>query len=267
LLEALGLYWRSRNRTGEISGTQGQKLSGSKLCRERKRLATELIAAIANVRVFGTDPTFCNFPATLIDDARAAAAGDRIEAIQNASSLLRQFNSSGTTNDFPAGLFECAAPDKNSLKSESRDPTLQSTCPGVNDSCTAAEALYFKQGKAGILSQAKLSRRAVITSFADDIRSPTCAQGGADVVWKLTPDVAKAARHFTLDTFGSNFDTLLSVHQGSCSALTEVTCSDDSEDSLQSKVAFTADGTNTYFVVVEGKNGSVGKVKLKVTSP
>jgi hypothetical protein len=32
-------------------------------------------------------------------------------------------------------------------------------------------------------------------------------------------------------------------------------------------LSFSTDGTNTFFIVVEGKNGAVGNAKLHVTSP
>jgi len=38
-IEALGLYWRSIKRTGEIGGTQNQKLPASSVCSDRKQLA------------------------------------------------------------------------------------------------------------------------------------------------------------------------------------------------------------------------------------
>ncbi len=277
LLESLGLFYRSKQRTGEVGGTQNLGNRASTLCRQRKRLAIELIAAIANVRVFQVEPSSCtyfdgvnitNFPASLLDDARTAAAGENLEDIEAATALLRKFNNSGRTNDFPAGLVECSPAPKAALRQESRDPTLNATCPGFNDACTAAEALYFRQKKSkGLFSPAKLSRSVDLTRYTDNIPSPTCGSGGADAVWKINPDVGQPGRRFTVDTFGSNFDTLLSVFVGECTNLIEVVCSDDTTNFPQSQVTFTTDGTNTYFIVAEGKAGAVGNLKLHVTSP
>jgi hypothetical protein len=276
LLESLGLFYRSKQRTGEVGGTQNLGNRASKLCRQRKRLAIELIAAIANVRAFQMDPSACsyfdgvtttNFPASLLDDARSTAAGENVEDIVATTALLRKFNNSGRTNDFPAGMVECSPAPQAGLRKESRDPTLNATCPGFNDACTAAEALYFRQKKSkGLFSPAKLTRSVDLTRYTDDLASPTCGSGGAEAVWKISPNVGQPGRQFTVDTFGSNFDTLLSVFTGECTNLLEVACSDDTTNS-QSRVTFTTDGTNTYFIVVEGAGGALGKLKLQVSSP
>jgi len=61
LIEALGLYYRSPSVTGEERGTQSARSAGSQLCRERKKLARELIAATANFRLLGTVPGNCSY--------------------------------------------------------------------------------------------------------------------------------------------------------------------------------------------------------------
>ena len=275
-LESLGFYWRPRQRTGELAGTQSQDLTASTLCRQRKLLSRELIAAIANVRLLGTDPSLCpysnggiltNFPSTLLDDARAAAAGDDIQAIQAATALLKKFNNSGRTNNFQFGIVECSPVQTSVLRKESRDPTLTTTCPGINDTCTAAEGLYFKENTNDLVfSRAKLSRTANLTRYTDTLPSPSCGAGGADATWKISPTVGRAGRQFTVDTLGSNFDTILSVYSGDCSNLTQIACSDDGSNT-QSRLTFATDGTNTYTIVVEGKDGALGNIKLHVTSP
>jgi len=78
-IEALGLYWRSIKRTGEIGGTQNQKSPASGVCSDRKQLSVELIAAMANVDYLGADPsgqsyinagTNTTFPSDLTDFLR-----------------------------------------------------------------------------------------------------------------------------------------------------------------------------------------------------
>ena len=263
-----------------MGGSQNERLTSSKLCRQRKRLSIELLAAIANIRVFGIDPSQCtyfsgvtttNFPASLLADARAAAAGESVNDIVAATALLRKFNSSGRTNDFPVDLVECSPSSTASLRKESRDPTLQATCPGLNDSCASAETILFKPSTGGLFPRATASRQVSLAKFNDDLPSPSCGSGGAEAVWKINPDVGKASRQFTVDTFGSSFDTLLSVFSAStaplCSNLVEVVCSDDTTNNVQSQVRFSTDGTSTYFIIVEGKNGDLGKAKLRITSP
>jgi hypothetical protein len=275
-LEALGLYWRKQNYTGELGGTQHLKYRAARICRDRKQLAVEMIAALANINIFNTRPegmtydtgkTITNFPATLIEDARAAAASDSLENIAIATGLLRKFNRSGITNQFPSPLIECNPQSRKELQSISRDPTDRFSCPGPNDDCDSAQGLVFPNDTFGVFGTAKTKAKADTSKLTDQIFSPSCGQGGPEAVWKLTPTVARASRRFTVDTRGSNFDTLVSIYQGPCDLLTEVACNDDAPDSVNAKVSFNTDGTNTYFIVVEGKNGAVGNIKLSLTSP
>ncbi|MEI6084603.1 MAG: choice-of-anchor L domain-containing protein [Verrucomicrobiota bacterium] len=275
-IEALGFYYRKQRRTGETGGTQNAGSLSSKLCRERKQLAVELIAALANVNLLGANPALLpynngvvitNFPADLIKAAQVTAAGDNIENIVIMTSLLKKFNSSAITNALPGEFTECSPQDKKSLQTKSRDPTTKSNCPGQNDTCSAAAAVVFPNDQTNVLANAKFNASADLSKYTDDIVSPTCGGGGADAVWKVTPTVGRSGRRFTASTFGSNFDTLLSVQIGPCDALSEVACNDNAPNSVQSQVSFTTDGTNTYYIVVEGSNGTVGKLKLKVTSP
>jgi uncharacterized repeat protein (TIGR01451 family) len=133
LWEALGIFWKKRTLTGENGGLQSLKLRASPLCRARKQLAFHLIAAIANVQLLGTSPAGCPdpdggfFPANLIEQAQAAAAGCDVAAIRAITEQLDQFNNSGDDEAFPSPLTSCKA-DPNGAKSVARDPTTQSNC-------------------------------------------------------------------------------------------------------------------------------------------
>lgn len=265
LIEALGLFWRSSNRTGEDGGTQNQGLRASKLCRQRKRLAVELIAAIANNALLGTAPRHCtyvhggvttNFPADLIEQAGAAAAGERVNDILAMTALLRKFNNSGLTNDFRGGLVECSGLDRKTLRNIARDPSSQRTCPGINDSCETATPLgSFPHNESLNLSP-----------YTDSQSGPSCVTGGREAVWRISPPVAAPGRSFTVDTSGSNFDTVISVRRDLCNVLSEVACRDAVVGPGGEQVTFTTDGTATYFILIEGKNGAYGKLKLNIIS-
>ena len=265
LIEALGFYWRSQKRTGEDNGTQNLKLRGSALCRERKRLAVELIAAIANNVLLGTSPTNClfangnivtNFPADLIEQAGAAAMGEDINQVRVFTALLRSFNNDGRRNDFLGGLVECDAQTRGALRKLSRDPMTKSTCPGINDDAAAAKAI----------TSFPYRDSANLTKYSDDFTSPGCGVGGVDVVWKVAPPVAAAGRNFLVDTFKSNVDTLLSVWIFSGITAQPIACNDNANGSAQSQLTFTADGSNTFYIVGEGAGGQIGKLKLRVIS-
>jgi hypothetical protein len=267
-MEALGLYWRSTGKTGEDAGTQNAKLKGTSLCKARKQLGVELIATIANAGLLGTWPpnasyvnggTVTNFPADLISQARTVAAGGDLASIRSMTALLRKFNGSGVTNNLPNGLVECSVQSGKILKPISRDPTLKDNCPGLNDTCESASPITsfpFKQS-------VDLSR------YQNTLTAPSCAVAGRTAVWSVSPPVAASGRQFWVRTDGSSFDTVISVRQGGCGAtdeIAEVACADSNIGIGGEQVIFTADGASTYFIVIGGKNDTIGKLKLTVMS-
>ena len=100
--------------------------------------------------------------------------------------------------------------------------------------------------------------------------SPSVARGGIDEFFKITQPTPGTV--FNIDTFGSSFDTVLSVWKvqvipqtifvrGDCGALTEVVANNDAAggtNGLLSQLTFTADGSNDYFIVVEPHNDGPG---------
>jgi len=267
-IEALGFYWRSTGRTGESDGSQGAKLKASSLCTARKKLAVELIAAIANTSFLGTFPpdatylnghTVTNFPGNLISQARTTAGGVDLVAIRNMTALLKKFNSSGLTNNLPNGLVECSAQSAKILRPISRDATLKDTCPGVNDTCESALPM----------ASFPFNQSVNLTTYQNNLSAPSCAVGGPAAVWTVAPPVAAAGRQFSVKTTGSNFDTVISVRQGGCNTtnqISEVGCVDAVTGVGGEQFTFTTDGTNPYFIIIEGKSGIVGKLKISVTS-
>lgn len=285
-IEALGFYWKSQGSTGEPGGTQSDHSPASTLCKARKNLAVELIAATANVALFGTDPSVCtypnggtvtNFPADLLDQARAAAAGVDASQVAYFTVLLRKFNASGVLNDFPSGLVECSSGKSSALRKLSRDPTTQISCPGINNTCDTAETVVFANAS-DPFAPAKFSRTVSLANLnylnvTNPMPAPPCGVGGPGAVWKITPDVGKSNRVFTVNTFGSNFATVLAVWTGTCgsggSNLVAVTngCTNNVPPFMQSQLSFVTDGVNTFYIVGEGANGAIGKLKIQVTSP
>jgi len=73
---------------------------------------------------------------------------------------------------------------------------------------------------------------------------------------------ATASGNFTVDTYGSSFDTTLAVYTGSqVNALTEVVANDDS-GSVQSFVATTVTAGQTYYIAVDGTASNEGTIAL-----
>ncbi|MBW4682373.1 MAG: hypothetical protein KME19_20105 [Microcoleus vaginatus WJT46-NPBG5] len=84
--------------------------------------------------------------------------------------------------------------------------------------------------------------------------------GGTSVWWSWTAPVARTA---TIDTFGSNFDTMLGVYTGSSvSGLTAIAGNDDSNDTTQSQVTFNPVAGTTYRIAVDGYNATQGNIVL-----
>jgi subtilisin family serine protease len=81
------------------------------------------------------------------------------------------------------------------------------------------------------------------------------------VWWRFTPS---ASGSVTINTFGSNFDTVLAVYTGSSvSSLTEVASNDDF-NGLQSQVSFQGTAGTSYAIAVAGFGGAEGNISLTV---
>ena len=86
--------------------------------------------------------------------------------------------------------------------------------------------------------------------------------GGASVWWKWT---ASASAEVDIDTFGSNFDTILGVYTGfGVAGLTSRASNDDAAGGYQSKVTFNAVANTIYYIAVDGYSGATGSITLHI---
>jgi len=92
------------------------------------------------------------------------------------------------------------------------------------------------------------------TAYAKVHPSPVAGRGGIEEFFKI-PQPSPGTT-FSVNTFGSSFDTIVSVWYGSCGALVEEVSNNDSSNTFQSAVSFTADGTNDYYIIAEPHNAS-----------
>ncbi|MEX0948597.1 MAG: Calx-beta domain-containing protein, partial [Acidimicrobiia bacterium] len=85
--------------------------------------------------------------------------------------------------------------------------------------------------------------------------------GGRSIWYRITP---ASNGTVTIDTAGSNFDTLLAAYTGSSvSLLTQVAANDDTTGlGLQSRVQFAGTAGVTYNIAVDGYGGASGAVTL-----
>ena len=93
--------------------------------------------------------------------------------------------------------------------------------------------------------------------------SPTCNYSSMTAWWNWT---APGSGDVRIDTFGSAFDTVLSVYTGDAvDALTEVACNDDF-GGLQSWLTFEATAGTTYRIRVDDRySGSGGSIVLNIS--
>jgi len=89
------------------------------------------------------------------------------------------------------------------------------------------------------------------TTAPDD---PSCAGNGHTVWYTFTPS---ADIRLDANTFGSSFDTTISVYTGSPGALAQIACNDDTAG-LQSQVLVDATGGQTYYIMAGSCCGQSG---------
>jgi hypothetical protein len=102
----------------------------------------------------------------------------------------------------------------------------------------------------------------------DGYAEPNCSfccgdtQINQDLWYKL---VAPQAGIYTVDTYGSSFDTKLAIYNGCPSGPgLAIACNDDSGRGTQSLVSFIADGSSTYLIRVGGYGPAAGSGHLHI---
>ncbi len=88
--------------------------------------------------------------------------------------------------------------------------------------------------------------------------------GGKSVWYSWTPQEGGTT---TIETTGSNFDTLLAVYSGGAvGSLSRVASNDDAGGGSQSRVSFTATAGTTYRIAVDGYDAESGNIDLGLLS-
>jgi subtilase family serine protease len=174
--------------------------------------------------------------------------------VQNGSSWTITLSTSGLA----AGTYTyyAVATDGSGVSSAASSTTLSVTVPAVtNDNFATATVI------SGI--SATVTGTNVNATKENREASITYGAGGKSVWWVWT---APASGMVTLDTKGSNFDTMLGVYTGgSVSKLTRVAANDDaSYFDRTSKVRFNAIAGKTYYIAVDGYRGATGDITLNL---
>jgi hypothetical protein len=89
---------------------------------------------------------------------------------------------------------------------------------------------------------------------------PQCLNNvGASLWYQYTPTTNQT---LVFDTFGSNYDTALSLWSGTAHPLTPLACNDDSSNTLQSQLLVQLEANTTYYLNISGYNGKSGTLRL-----
>ena len=122
--------------------------------------------------------------------------------------------------------------------------------PATNDLCSSAIVI----SSVNYTNQQSTTNA---TSSGDPL--PTCVTNFGRGVWyQYTPT---SSGTLAVDTFGSGFNTGLAIYTGSCGALSELACNDDSGGS-QSQISLPVTNGVTYFILAGGVNASVGSLVI-----
>jgi hypothetical protein len=117
--------------------------------------------------------------------------------------------------------------------------------PPVNDDFSAAIAI-------GTIPYTNAQTTTKATSPVDD---PFCSSSSHTVWYSFTPS---SDMRVEFNTFGSDYDTTLSVYTGTRGALIPVACNDDSGGTKQSRVRFDAVAGVTYWIMAGSYYYSAG---------
>ncbi|MCI0399459.1 MAG: pre-peptidase C-terminal domain-containing protein [Chloroflexi bacterium] len=129
------------------------------------------------------------------------------------------------------------------------------------DTCSNASVLGLPDGGQTITNN-------MTESAADPILgcmwgSPPNPQGYRTVWYRFTPAVSGWV---TIETIGSNYDTVLAIYAGSCASMVQLACNDD-EVGFTSQVAVSVVAGQTYYVEVADWNfGASGDAVLDLSA-
>mgnify|MGYP005839706793 CR=1 FL=1 len=137
------------------------------------------------------------------------------------------------------------SPTATATASPSRTPTGAPSCPETNlGSALPVTASGSTAGRANALGGA------------------SCGGTNApDYAYQWT---APSAGTYTIDTFGSSFDTVLYVRDASCGG-DELACNDDAGGTYQSQVTVTLAAAQTIVIVVDGYDTASGSYSLHIS--
>jgi hypothetical protein len=102
------------------------------------------------------------------------------------------------------------------------------------------------------------------TNNSDEDVAQSCGAGGGPD--RMIRFVAPASTTFTIDTFGSGYDTVLAAY-GDCQDGSELACNDDAGGTLQSALNLPLSIGDEVLIAVSGYSGATGPWQLNINPP
>jgi hypothetical protein len=150
------------------------------------------------------------------------------------------------------GAWQCSGATTAACSATPGAPAAETCGDGIDQDCNGADAVCpVNDRPSGAINISAGGTFTVDLSAAhNDHTVGTCGNpggGGRDVYYRFT---LPAAEVVYFDTFGSNFDTVLRLYSGTCTALDDqIACNDDSCASLQSQLTASLTAGNYCLIV------------------
>ena len=158
-----------------------------------------------------------------------------------------------TLLEFPeSAILALSSPSGGAQLGSLSNATLTINDNDLNDVCASSRLISGTPFSA-------IQSTDLATSTGDP--TPFCESTSGNGVWYRYQ--ATTIGTLTVDTDGSDFDTLLTVFSGTCGSFTEIDCDDDGGDALNSKVTFIANPGITYHLMASGYNSAVGDLHIQ----
>ncbi|MCZ6515414.1 MAG: carboxypeptidase-like regulatory domain-containing protein [Acidobacteria bacterium] len=196
----------------------------------------------------------------------------RVEPLLGTSNIFTEEDTffSGFETGFPPEFYSGAAESDTDLEIGSGDAAPVTVTAGVEEPLIDVVLNNVTPpppnddfANATLISQTPFTDSEGISAATteDSDPTPTCANGSrAKSVWYSF--VSSAGGTVRADTFGSDYDTILSVWTGAGAPSTEVACNDDIVlgQEVQSEVSFSATAGTPYYFMVTSFSGSGGNL-------
>jgi hypothetical protein len=168
-----------------------------------------------------------------------------------------------------AGTLQCDTASSVACNATAGAPTAELCGDGIDQDCDGGDPVCPSNDTppGAIDISAGGTFTTDLSSAHDNHTVGTCglpANGGRDVYYRF---YLPAAEVIYVDTFGSNFDSVLRLYSGTCTSIaSEVVCRDDSCGSLQSQQAMQLAAGNYCLIVDQYGNGQTnGALTLHFT--